>query len=222
MSAVYQIVAPYIPNLLSGFLMTIELSVVTLIIATPLALAIAVSREMGPRALGIALAILVNVVRLLPAVIVLYLVFYGAPQLGLRMQPMTAAIIGLAAMGAAYMSEDIRGGLSAIDRGQIAAIRALGLPMSHGLRRILLPQALPLIVPPWMTRAIIMVKGTSLASMISVADLTAEATRASSITYQPYIFLLLAGGLYLALSGVLVGAQALIERHLKRRYRRTF
>ena len=217
-----QIVAPYVPNLLSGFLMTIQLSVVTLAIATPVALAIAVSREMGPRALGLALAVLVNIVRLLPAVIVLYFVFYGAPQLGLRMHPMTAAIIGLATMGAAYMSEDIRGGLSAIDRGQIAAIRALGLPMGHGLRRILLPQALPLIVPPWMTRAIIMVKGTSLASMISVADLTAEATRASSITYQPYIFLLLAGGLYLALSGVLVGAQALIERHLKRRYRRTF
>jgi len=221
-NAVIQIVAPYVPNLLSGFLMTIQLSVVTLAIATPVALAIAVSREMGPRALGLALAVLVNIVRLLPAVIVLYFVFYGAPQLGLRMHPMTAAIIGLATMGAAYMSEDIRGGLSAIDRGQIAAIRALGLPMGHGLRRILLPQALPLIVPPWMTRAIIMVKGTSLASMISVADLTAEATRASSITYQPYIFLLLAGGLYLALSGVLVGAQALIERHLKRRYRRTF
>ncbi|MCA0995031.1 amino acid ABC transporter permease [Alloyangia pacifica] len=215
----YALIAPYLPDLLSGFWITVQLSVITLVLATPIATAIALGRDLGPRPLARALAVLVNVVRLLPALIVLYFVFYGGPQLGLRMKPMTAATIGLVAMGAAYMSEDIRGGFSALDRGQLAACRALGLPFGHALRRVLLPQALPLIVPPYMTRAIIMVKGTSLASMVSVADLTAEATRASSITYQPYVFVLLAGVLYLALSGVLVAFQAWVERHLRLRYR---
>lgn len=215
----WNIVEPYIPDLIDGFVITLWLSAVTLAAATPIALLIALAREYGPRPLAIVLAILVNIVRMLPALIVLYFIFYGGPQLGFRMKPITAAAIGLIAMGAAYMSEDIRGGISAIDRGQMSAARALGLPLGHTLWRIVLPQALPLIVPPYMTRAIIMVKGTSLASMISVGDLTAEATRASSITYQPFVFLLLAGALYLVINGLLVILQALAERHLRLRTR---
>lgn len=211
----WNIVEPYLPNLIEGFRITVYLSALTLAAATPIALAIALLREYGPRPVGILLTVLVNLVRMLPALIVLYFIFYGGPQLGLRMSPLTAAAVGLVAMGAAYMSEDIRGGISAVDRGQLSAARALGLPMGHTLRRIVIPQALPLIVPPYMTRAIIMVKGTSLASMISVGDLTAEAARASSITYQPFVFLLLAGALYLVINGFLVIVQALVERHLR-------
>lgn len=215
----WTVIAPYWPNLVSGFWITLQLSFWTLLLATPIALTIAILRELGPRWVGLPLSILVNLVRLLPALIVLYFVFYGMPQLGVRLKPMTAATIGLVAMGAAYMSEDIRGGIAAVPRGQMSAAAALGLPWSHAVRRILLPQALPLIVPPYMTRAIIMVKGTSLASMVSVADLTAEATRASSITYQPYVFLLIAGVFYLALNGGLALVQAAAERHLRLRYR---
>lgn len=215
----WSIIAPYWPNLVAGFAVTVQLSVWTLLLATPIALFVALLRETGPRWAVLPLAVLVNLMRLLPALIVLYFVFYGLPQLGLRLQPMTAATLGLVAMGAAYMSEDMRGAIAAVPRGQLAAAAALGLPRHHAIRRILLPQALPLMIPPCMTRAIIMVKGTSLASMVSVADLTAEATRASSITYQPYAFLLIAGVFYLGLNGVLATGQAVAERHLRRRYR---
>ena len=218
----WSIVEPYWPNLLSGFWITIQLSLWTLILATPIALFIALVRETGPRWAGVPLAVLVNMIRLLPALIVLYFVFYGLPQLGVRLKPMVAATIGLVTMGAVYMSEDMRGGIAAVPKGQISAAAALGLPHWHTIRRVLLPQALPLIIPPYMTRAIIMVKGTSLASMVSVADLTAEATRASSVTYQPYIFLLIAGGFYLALNAVLALLQAMAERHVRLRYRQAF
>jgi len=215
----WSIIQPYLGNLASGFRITVILSLWTLGLATPVALLLALARETGPRWLGRLLAVLIGTVRLLPALIVLYLIFYGLPQAGLRLKPMTAAIIGLVAMGAAYMSEDMRGAISAVPRGQLAAARALGLPFAHTIRRIILPQALPLMVPPVMTRAIIMVKGTSLASMVSVADLTAEATRASSVTYQPYIFLLIAGALYLLLNGLLATLQSWLERALRRRRR---
>ena len=209
----------YLPALWSGFLVTVQISLATLVMATPLALLIAILRETGIAALARPLAVLVNVVRLLPAVIVLYFVFYGGPQLGLRLSPVTAAVFGLTLMGAAYMSEDIRGGLSAVDRGQFRAARALGLSYGHTLRRIIIPQAIPLVIPPYMTRAIIMVKGSSLASMVAVGDLTAEATRASSITYEPFLFITVAGALYLLLSGVLVLFQAWAERAVRRKYR---
>ncbi|WP_171060720.1 amino acid ABC transporter permease [Poseidonocella sp. HB161398] len=215
----WSVIAPYWPNLVSGFWITVQLSFWTLLLATPVALAIALIRETGPRWAALPLSLLVNAVRLLPALIVLYVVFYGLPQFGVRLKPFTAATLGLVAMGAAYMSEDMRGAIAAVPKGQLSAAAALGLPRAHAIRRILLPQALPLMVPPYMTRAIIMVKGTSLASMVSVADLTAEATRASSITYQPYVFLLIAGAFYLALNGVLALLQALAERHLRLRYR---
>ncbi|PZQ47584.1 MAG: nickel transporter [Rhodovulum sulfidophilum] len=211
--------AEYAPSMLEGFLTTLEISAATLLLATPVALAIAVLREARIPGLNAALIVLVNLVRLLPAVIVLFLVFYGGPQLGLRFDPMVAAILGLGTMGAAYMSEDIRGGLAAIDQGQYAAARALGMSPARTFRRVILPQALPLILPPYMTRAIIMVKGSSLASMIAVNDLTAAAARASSITYDPFTFIVTAGVLYLAVSGALVLFQGWAEARLRRRYR---
>lgn len=211
--------AEYWPTLLQGFWVTLQISALTLVLATPIALAIAVLREAKVAGLNLSLAVLVNVVRLLPAVIVLFFVFYGGPQLGLRLTPFTAAVAGLTLMGAAYMSEDIRAGLAAVDRGQVHAARALGLSPARIFLRIVLPQALPLMLPPYMTRAIIMVKGSSLASMVAVGDLTAAATRASSITYDPFTFMIVAGALYLATAGVLVVFQGWAEAHLRRRYR---
>jgi len=209
----------YWPSILDGLLTTIQISVVTLVVATPLALLVAGLREARIPGVNIVLIVVVNAIRLLPAVIVLFFVFYGGPQLGLRLSPITAAIVGLTLMGAAYMSEDIRGGLSAVDRGQYQAARALGLSPMRTFFRIIVPQALPLIVPPYMTRAVIMVKGSSLASMVAVSDLTAEAARASSITYDPFTFIFVAGALYLGLSGILILFQAWAERYLRQRYR---
>lgn len=211
--------AEYWPSMVDGLVVTILISTATLLLATPAALLIAVLREARIPWLNGTLIVLVNVVRLLPAVIVLYFVFYGGPQLGASLSPITAAIVGLSVMGAAYMSEDIRGGLSAVDRGQYHAARALGLSPFRIASRIIIPQAVPLIVPPYMTRAVIMVKGSSLASMIAVSDLTAAAARASSITYDPFTFIFIAGAMYLGLSGILILFQAWAERYLRRRYR---
>lgn len=211
--------AEYWPSMLDGLIVTIEISAATLILATPIALLIAVLREARIPGLNELMIVVVNAIRLLPAVIVLFLVFYGGPQLGIRLSPITAAIVGLTFMGAAYMSEDIRAGLSAVDRSQYQAARALGLSPARTFLRIIIPQAIPLIVPPYMTRAIIMVKGSSLASMVAVGELTAAAARASSITYDPFTFIFIAGALYLGLSGILIIAQAWAERYLQRRYR---
>jgi His/Glu/Gln/Arg/opine family amino acid ABC transporter permease subunit len=209
----------YYPALLQGLWTTLLLSFVTLVLATPAALVIAVLRVTGSRYIAVPLAILVNIVRLLPALVVLFFVFYAMPQLGHRLSPLAAAFIGLSVMGAAYMSEDFRGSLSAIDPGQYRAAKALGLSHLHTLRRIIIPQAVPLAIPPYITRAIIMVKGTSLASMIAVGDLTAQASRATSITYQPFFFIVLAGLGYLALSALLALFQSWAEFSIARRYR---
>ncbi len=215
----YDFMVQYYPDLLKGLWTTLMLSVVTLAIATPVALIIALARETGNLWIAVPLAVIVNMIRLLPALLVLFFVFYAMPQLGFRLAPTTAAIIGLSTMGAAYMSEDFRGSIAAIDAGQYRASKALGLSFTHTLRRIIIPQAIPLAIPPYITRAIIMVKGTSLASMIAVSDLTAAASRATSITYEPFFFIAVAGTGYLILSGLLALFQIWAEATVARRYR---
>lgn len=215
----YGYLIEYGPDLLKGLWTTLMLSVVTLVIATPLGIAIALLRENGSRWIAVPLALVVNLVRLLPALLVLFFIFYAMPELGHRLTPITAAIIGLTITGAAYMSEDFRGCIAAIDPGQYKAAKALGLSPLYTLRRIIIPQAVPLAIPPYITRAIIMVKGTSLASMVAVGDLTAAASRATSITYEPFFFIVVAGIGYLIISGLLALFQMWAETTISRRYR---
>lgn len=215
----YDLTLQYWPDLLRGLWTTLLLSVVTLVVATPCAIVIAVVRETGSRWIALPLAVVVNIVRLLPALLVLFFVFYSMPQLGYRFSPLTAAMIGLSITGAAYMSEDFRASIAAIDPGQYRAAKALGLSHIHTLRRIIIPQAVPLAIPPYITRAIIMVKGTSLASMVAVSDLTAAASRATSITYEPFFFIIVAGAGYLIISGLLALFQTWAEAALARNYR---
>jgi His/Glu/Gln/Arg/opine family amino acid ABC transporter permease subunit len=210
------ILAQYAPDLLHGFAMTIVLSATILALATPLALALALMRESRVRALSLPAAVYVNIFRLMPALLVLFFAFYALPQLGLRLSPFAAAIAGLTAVSTAYLSEDIRGSIAAVDPGQYRAAKALGLGYGHTIGRIILPQALPIVIGPYVTRAILIVKSTAMASLVAVSELTGEAVRATSITYMPFDFLLIAGALYLLLNGVLALLQSWAERRVRR------
>lgn len=210
------ILAEYGPSLLKGFETTIGLSAAILAIATPVALALALMRESRVAALAWPAAIYVNAFRLLPALLVLFFAFYALPQLGLRLSPLTAAIAGLTVVSAAYLSEDLRGSIAAVDAGQYRAAKALGLSYGHTIRRIIVPQALPIAIGPYVTRAILIMKSTAMASLVAVSDLTGAAVRATSITYMPFVFMLIAAALYLVLSGLLALLQAWAERKMRR------
>jgi His/Glu/Gln/Arg/opine family amino acid ABC transporter permease subunit len=210
----FGLLAQYWPDLWDGFVTTLVLSAIVLAVATPVGAALALMRESRVPSLTLIAAAYVSIFRLIPALLVLFFTFYALPQFGMRLSPFGAACLGLSIVGAAYLSEDIRGGLAAIDSGQYRAAKALGLSWSHTIRRIILPQAIPIIIPPYFTRAIIIVKSTSLASFVAVSDLTGQAARAASITYDPFPFLLTAGVLYLALSGALALFQSWAERRV--------
>ena len=105
----------------------------------------------------------------------------------------------------------------AIIRGQWDAGHALGLGVGRIVRRIILPQAIPIMVPSFMTNAIIIVKATAIASLIGVSELTGASMGAMSITYSALDFLMIAAALYLIISAVLATLQAIIEFALERR-----
>ena len=130
--------------------------------------------------------------------------------------PLTAAIIGLTLNEAAYMAEVIRGGFAAVDKGQIEAADSLGMSYSKKLRAVLLPQIMPAILPPTGNQLISMLKGTSLVSVLGVADLLQSAQLIYSRTYETVPLLIVASLWYLLMTILLGIPQSMIERRYGR------
>lgn len=210
----FSLIAEHRGVLWDAFLLTIYLAIGILGISTPLALLLALARESSIRPLSWLSAAYVNTFRALPVLIILYFTFYALPQLGFTLEPAEAALLGISIASTAYLTEDIRSGLLSIDPGQYHAAKALGLSYPHTIRRIILPQAIRIMIAPYMTRAIIIVKATSLASIVAVSELTGKAYALMSITYRAFEFLAVAAVLYLFLNAVL----ALLQAYAERRY----
>jgi polar amino acid transport system permease protein/cystine transport system permease protein len=201
--------------LVRGIETTIWLFVAIMAICTPLALMVALARLSRNRALRIAGASYVNFIRALPLLVILFFTFYGLPAMGVFVSPFVAAMIGLVIVTTAYLAEDLRGALMAVPRGQYEAADALGLSPWRFVRRILIPQALPIVCAPYFTRAIVTVKATSIASMVAVGEITGESMAKITETYRSVEFLAFAAVVYLLLSSVLALLQAFVQRRVR-------
>ncbi|KPQ05735.1 MAG: polar amino acid transport system permease protein [Rhodobacteraceae bacterium HLUCCA12] len=141
----------------------------------------------------------VSVFRGTPALIQLFLLFFGGLQLGLELTPIQAGIIALGINIGAYMTESIRGAIVAVERGQMEAGRCLGLSHAQTMRRIILPQAARLMVRPLGVNSVALIKGSAIVSTISVTELTYTAHRFISSTYKPFEMFILAAIFYLVI-----------------------
>jgi polar amino acid transport system permease protein len=130
--------------------------------------------------------------------------------------PVAAALLGLALNEAAYMSEIVRAGILSVDEGQHEAASALGMSRLLTLRRIVLPQAMRVIVPPTGNETISMLKTTSLVAYVPYVELFFQTSAIGSRTFQPFPMLVTASLWYLALTSVLMAAQSWVERHYAR------
>ena len=210
----FAIVLQHSDVLIQGLWMTVKLSIVILIIGTPLALVVALARISNVKLLCNLASVYSRTIRAIPALVILYFGFYALPAFGLRLRALHAAILGLVIAAVAYISEDLRAGLLAVPSGQFLAAKSLGMSYGHMIRKIILPQVIPVALPSYMTRAILIVKGTSLASIVGVSELTGEAAAQVSLTYRALEFLSVAAVLYLLLTGIL----ALLQIYLERRF----
>jgi polar amino acid transport system permease protein len=134
--------------------------------------------------------------------------------------PLSAAIIGLTLNEAAYMAEIIRGGFASVDKGQIEAADSLGMSFSTKLRAVLLPQIMPAVIPPTGNQLISMLKGTSLVSVLGVADLLQSVQLIYARTYETIPLLIVASLWYLLMTILLGIPQSMIERYYARSDRR--
>jgi polar amino acid transport system permease protein len=131
--------------------------------------------------------------------------------------PIVAAVIGLTLAEGAFMSEIIRGGITAVDRGQVEAAQALGMTRRRTMRRIVLPQATRIVIPPTGNEFITMLKGTSLLAVIAVPELLFSAQQIYNVNYQVTALLIVASLWYLAMTSVATTGQYFLERHYARK-----
>ncbi len=203
------------PFFLQAAWVTIQLSILTTIlglICGSLGAAARLSRHGYLRMIG---ATYVSLFRGTPALIQLFLLYFGGPQVGIQLDAFEAGVIGLGVNIGAYMTETMRGSIIAIDKGQAEAARTLGLSSYQAFRNVVLPQALRLMIRPLGVNINALIKGTALVAAISVVELTYTAQRYIGSTYKPFEMFLLSGLLYMVIIYVVGKGITYLDRKVR-------
>jgi polar amino acid transport system permease protein len=191
------------PLLLSGLKITLYLGAVSIVAGLVLGLAVALIRIYAPRPLSIAVKIYTDIFRSIPLLVLLIVVYYALPFVGLRLSPFMSAAVALTLVSGAYTAEIFRAGIEAIPRGQFEASQALGLSYRHTMIDVILPQAIRIVIPPLTNNCINVIKDTALASVVAMPDLLKQATQAQALEANPTP-LIVAAVMYIALLWPLV------------------
>jgi polar amino acid transport system substrate-binding protein len=210
----WSLVRQYRARLIAAALMTLGLSVTSMPLAMALGLLIAVARLYGPRALQALLAGYVELIRGTPLMLQLFVLFYVLPRIGLTLNPLVAGIAGLAINYSAYEAEIYRAGLQAIPPGQMEAALALGMSRTLALRRVIIPQATRIVIPPVTNDFIALFKDTSVCSVITLTELTKTYSVLAQSTGGVLEFALAVAALYMMMSLPLSWFSRWTERRL--------
>ena len=203
------------PYFIQAAWVTIQLSVLSCLLGLTcgtLGASARLSRHAVVRYLG---AAYVSAFRGTPALIQLFILYFGGPQIGIQLDAFEAGVIGLGINIGAYMTETIRGAIVAIDKGQREAARTLGLSRWQATYKVILPQAARLMVRPLGVNLNMLIKATALVAAISVVELTYTAQRYIGSTYKPFEMFLLAGLLYMIIIYVTGRGVAWLDRRVQ-------
>jgi His/Glu/Gln/Arg/opine family amino acid ABC transporter permease subunit len=202
----------FLSVLLGGAAMTVEVAAGALVFALIFGLVVALMRISRVRILRVVSGIYVELIRGTPALAQLFIIYFGLPDLGISLKPISAAILGLGINGAAYLAEIYRAGIEAIHKGQVEAALSLGMTPRRAMQYIILPQALWLMLPPITNFSILLLKDTALVSVIAAPEIMFFARNLVTETYQSMHVYLLAAALYLCMTIPLSRLVARLER----------
>ncbi|MBI4677628.1 MAG: ABC transporter permease subunit [Elusimicrobia bacterium] len=205
----------FLPLLLEGAVVTVEISFLSMALAIALGLALALAKLFGVTPVRWASTAYIEVFRGTPLLIQLYMIYYGLPNLGIRLSSFEAAVMGLGLNYAAYEAENYRAGIQAIPEGQMEAALSLGMTRWQALRRVVLPQAVRIVIPPISNDFIALFKDSSLVSVITMVELTKVYGMLATTTYDYMGLGLMTAAIYLALSYPASLAAKFIERKLR-------
>jgi polar amino acid transport system permease protein len=174
-----------LPLLLEGLWITILLGAVSIVAGLATGLVMALVRLYGLLPLRAAARIYIDVFRSIPLLVLLVLVYYALPFVGIRLTSFTAAATALTLVSCAYTAEIFRAGIEALPKGQFEAADAIGLGFFSSMRDVILPQAFRIVVPPLTSNCINVLKDTALASVVAMPDLLKQATQAQALAANP-------------------------------------
>ncbi len=167
----FSLMRAYWPEILWGFLITVEMSILTIVIGIPLGLFIAILRIYGVKPLNAAIILYIDFFRSIPQLVLIVLAYFALPLLGLVLSPFAATVFALALVLSAFSEEIFWAGVNAISKGQWEAGRSTGLSFNQTLIHVVLPQVVRMAIPPLTNRAIAISKGTTLGSVVAVPEL---------------------------------------------------
>ena len=198
-----QTVSGYIPGMLWAAVLAFEVTILAILLSWILGLTAALMKKSTNWFIRAPADFYVWFIRGTPSLIQIFIIYFGLPQFGIRMSPITAGIIALGLSSGAYVAEVVRSGLLAIPQGQWESARAVGMGRVTMFRRIIMPQMIRIIVPPLTNEAVNTLKNTSLLSVITVVELTLFTQMAIAATFRPFDFYIMAALLYLVLTSIL-------------------
>jgi polar amino acid transport system permease protein len=199
------------PLLLTGLWVTIQIGIVSIMVGLILGLFLALVRLYAPAPAQLLARVYIDVMRSIPLLVLLIIIYYALPFVGLRLSPFVSAVSALSLVSGAYTAEIFRAGIEAIPKGQFEASGALGLSKRHMMIDVILPQAIRIVIPPLTNNCINVMKDTALASVVAMPDLLKQATQAQALTANPSP-LIGAAVIYILLLWPLVAMVSRLER----------
>ena len=216
MQAFWRDTTEFLPILMSGVALTIIVTIGSLALSTVLGLFWALLRVSGIGVLAGLSAGLINVIRGIPIIVLLFYLYFVMPDFGIALTALQASILGLGIAYSAYQSENFRAGIEAIDKGQIEAAQTIGMGWWLTMRRVVLPQAVRIVLPPYGNIMIMLLKDSSQASTITVAELALQGKLIASSTFKNTSVFTLVALMYLTMSIPLI----LLVRHFENKTNR--
>ena len=209
----WRIIARHLPEFWAGFLMTLKISALSLVFSLALGLVVGVGR-VSKRYLFSDLALIyVEGIRNIPLLVIILLVYFGFGSV-FDMSRLFAGVLALSVFQSAYIAEIIRGGIQSVGKGQIWASRSLGVSSASTMRYIILPQVMRRITPAIAGQLIYLIQGSSLCSVISLAELTLTARKVLTVTYASMESYLTLAFFYFVICAFLSFCTKLIEKRL--------
>jgi polar amino acid transport system permease protein len=180
-----QMMARYLPDILKGTLITIEIAGLVIVSGLVLGLALALLRSLGFRPVNLVIVFVVDLFRALPPLVIIVFIYFGVPAPGISNWGFISTWLSLTFVLMAFSEEIFWAGITSIPKGQWEAARSTGLGYGQALMNVVLPQALRLTIPPLTNRTIAITKGTALASVVAVSEILGAASSAVSNSYNP-------------------------------------
>ena len=181
----WEVMAQYAPKIVEGFFVTIQLAIAVIVTGIVFGLLLAVARTFRLKVLNFFIVAAVDVMRALPPLVLIMILYFALPTVGIKFSGFVATWLALSAILAAFSEEIFWAGILAVPRGQWEAARSTGLGFMQAMSHVVLPQAVRLTIPPLTNRTIAITKGTALGATVAVGEILYQAQTGYSFSYNP-------------------------------------